>query len=135
MITRIPKQIPIMTAKAATGVGSTALVNDYKNVALLVTTAGNATLTVKVQGSLAAPENPPDFSSAASSSNPWTYVASYDMSDPSSVITGPTGISASGTDVVRQVIVNTDELVHLNASVTSRSAGSVNVVAVAYNNL
>lgn len=131
---RVPVRQTIMTSKATTGVGSTVTINDYQNDLLQIATAGNANLTIKIQGSLAAPTSPPDFSAAATATNPWAYLACYDLNDPSTIIVGSTGISFTGTDAVKNLVINTDGIVHLNASVTARVAGSVSVTSVSYNN-
>ena len=123
-----------MTAKATTGVGSSIVVNDYMNVMLDLSTASSANLTVKIQGSYQDSLTPPTFSSAASGTNRWFYVASYDLSDPTSIVVGNTGYSASGTDIVKGILVNTNGLVWLNCQVTARSAGNITIYAMVYTN-
>lgn len=123
-----------MTAKAATGVGSSILVNDYINLQIDLSTASNANLTIKVQGSYMPPDSPPTFSSAASATNRWFYVATYDLNDPSAVITGTTGYSFAGADGVKGILVNVDGLTWLNMEITARAAGSATATLLAYNN-
>ncbi len=121
-----------MSAKSTTGVGTAVEVNDYKNIQLDLSSQSNGNFTVKIQGSYA--DTAPTFSSAASATNPWFFVASYDLSDPSSIVTGATGYSTAGTDIVKGILVNTDALRWLNCSITAISAGSVNASAVVYTN-
>jgi len=121
-----------MTDKAATGVGSPQLVNDYKNIQIELVSATDANFTAKIQGSFA--ETCPTFSSAASATNPWFYVNSWDLSDITTNVTGATGYSASGTDIVKGILVNTDALRWLNLDVTAYSAGTITATAIVYNN-
>lgn len=121
-----------MTAKASDGIGTTALVNDYKNLTLALATASNANLVIKFQASIQ--EEEPNFAAAASATNQWDYVAVYDIQNPSSIIAGDTGITFSGTDDVRNLLVNIDGVKWLNAVISSYSAGSVNLTGIAYNN-
>jgi len=123
-----------MSAKATTGVGTPQLVNDFKNIQLSLTSQTSANFTAKIQGSFAAPESAPNFAAAASATNPWFFVNSWDLSDITTNVTGATGYAATGTDIVKGILVNTDALVWLNVSITAISAGSVNATAVIYNN-
>ncbi len=134
MQSRIPQRRAILTAKAANGVGTTMMVNDFQNIVVQIATTGSATLTVKVQGSLADPKTPPDFASAATAANPWTFIAAYDFVDPTSVIAGGTGIATTATDIVKNILVNTKGLVHLNLQGSGWSVGTVSATAITYNN-
>lgn len=132
MTQRYPLRQTILSAKASTGTGTAVNVQDFKNIQLEVSSASSADLTVKIQGSMA--ETSPDFSAAASTSNPWTYIASYDLNDPSAIIVGSTGVVYTGTDAVYNLLVNVDGLALVNATVTARAAGNVTVKALAFNN-
>lgn len=121
--------ITILNAQAATGTGVTVKVKDYRHIVLSFGTAGNANLTVKFQGSVS--DSAPDFSAAQSVSNHWDYVQVIDLQS-GSAINGDTGIAPSGTDDFRLFEVNVNGLVHLCATVTARSAGSVTVKAVGF---
>lgn len=121
-----------MDAKASDGIGTTALVNDYKNLTLALATASSADLVIKFQASIQ--ETEPNFAAAASVSNQWDYVAVYDLQNPSSIIAGDTGITFSGTDDVRNLLVNVDGIKWLNAIISSHSVGSVTLTGIAYNN-
>lgn len=126
------QSVTCLNAKAATGVGNAINVQDYRHVIIQLATASSANLTVKVagSGSLSAP----DFGSAASVSNHWTYLESYDNADTSAAIAGATGIVATGTDIVKTIVVNTDGISWINLNVTARSAGSVTAYVVGYTN-
>jgi hypothetical protein len=112
----------VLDAKAATGVGTTQDVSDYRHIILMVATASSANLTVKFQGS--AEGSAPAFGSAQSVTNHWDYIEIKDLQD-GSAIDGDAGISVAGTDDVRLFEVNTNGLRWFNASVTARAAGSV----------
>jgi len=122
-------QFTILDAKAATGIGSTLNVEDYKHIILAIGTATSANLTVKIQGSIS--DEAPTFSSAQSVANHWDYVQCKDLEDQAS-IDGDTGFSVTGTDDFRLIEVNTNGLKWINAVVTVRSAGSVTVKALPF---
>ena len=122
----------ILKGASADGTGQVAEVRDFMNCSILLSTSGNASGTVLIQGSLS--EKEPDFSSSPSATNPWDYIAVYDYSNPNTVITGPTGISASGSDIVKNLLVNVDGISWLNCLVTSYSAGEFNATFVGYSN-
>jgi hypothetical protein len=132
VISRIPNRADILSAKAATGTGKSFDVRAFKNVQLQVSTAGTSTLTVKIQASLS--DVAPDFSAAASTTNPWDYVACYDLSAPSSIINGATGFATTGTDICKNVLVNIDGITWLNATVTAYIGGNATVTAVVFTN-
>jgi hypothetical protein len=103
-------------------------------------TAGTATLTAKIQGAV---ENPvpasvgipkvPDFASAASATNHWTFLHSFDL-DGNSGVAGATGYAASGSDIVKTVKVNTSGMDWLCMQVSGRSGGNVSAWLVGYTN-
>lgn len=131
MRTRIPAR-SIFTTQAANGTGSPILVADFKNLMLELSTASSANLTIKIQGSIA--DVAPDFSAAASASNPWAYIASYNIENPSSIIVGSTGISFVGTDAVYFIMPNVDGLNYICATVSGYAAGNVNLKLTGYDN-
>jgi len=128
---RLPEKT-ILDAVAAVGFGTTINVSDYRHIMLKFSTDTSANLTFKIQGSLS--ETAPDFTAAQSTSNHFDFVGSFDLNDPSSVVTGDTGYSVTGTDDVKNIIVNVDGLTFLNAEVTARSAGSVTLKVVSFDN-
>lgn len=125
---------PILTAAAAVGAGVPMMVTDFQDVMLDVSTTGSANLTFKVQASMNPPGSPPNFGAAASSSNKWFYLHSYDLENPASGVVGSTGYSFSGTDGVKGIFANSDLVNWINVEVTARSAGSLTVVATACTN-
>lgn len=130
--TRYPFRQTIVTAQDATGTGNAVNVQDFMNIQLEISTETSADLTVNIQGSFA--DTAPDFSTTATTANPWTYIASYDYNDPSSVIVGATGIVYTGTDAVRNLLVNVDGLAWVNVTVTAYAAGTVTVKCLSFNN-
>jgi len=125
---RAYQNFDILTAKGATGVGTTILVEDYRNIMLSFATDGgtDANLTVKFQGSIAT--DAPTFSAAQSVSNHWDYIEVIDIED-GEPIDGDTGLAVSSTDDYRLFEVNTNGLKWINAVVTARTAGEVTVKA------
>ena len=121
----------ILNAAAAASTGSVVSVADYRNVNLQIGTASSANLTVKIQGSFS--DNMPTFSSAATVSNHWDYIACYDL-NTGLLVAGDTGFVVTGTDDFVNYKVNTDGLKWICATVTARSAGSVTVKADLYDN-
>ena len=121
----------ILNAAAAAFTGSVVSVVDYRNVNLQIGTASSANLTVKIQGSFS--DTVPTFSSAATVSNHWDYIACYDL-NTGLLVAGDTGFVVTGTDDFVNYKVNTDGLKWLCATVTARSAGSVTVKADLYDN-
>ncbi len=128
---RLPEKF-ILNAVAAVGFGTTINVSDFQHVLLKFSTDSSANLTFKIQGSLS--EEKPDFTAARSTSNHWDFVGSFDLNNPSSIVTGDVGFSVTGTDDVKNIIVNTAGLYHLNAEVTARSAGNVTLKVIAFDN-
>lgn len=126
MSNRDTKEYTILSAKAATGIGNTIAVEDFKNAVFSLATdgGGTANLTVKFQGSIQ--ETAPDFSSAQSATNHWDYIEVVDLQD-GAAIDGDTGIAKAGADDYRLLEANINGLKWLNAVVTARSAGSVTV--------
>lgn len=127
------KRRTILDAAEETGAGTGVNIISYKNIQLKVTSQGDFNGTIKIQGSLQQEE--PTWDSAASATNSWDYVACFDYINPATVIPGGTGFSATGTDIgTKNLLVNVDGMVWINAIVTARSAGSVNVELVAMDN-
>jgi hypothetical protein len=122
------KDLVILNAKAATGVDLTTgiMASDFRTAVIQLATASSAVLVVQIQAAVGA--TAPDFSAAASVSNPWIYVDAIDLADGSN-IPGGTGLAWTGTDAVRMVEVNTNHIDWLNVRVISRSAGSVTAKA------
>lgn len=122
--------ITILEAQAATGTGVSVNVKSWRHLVVSLAGASNADLTVKLQGSIA--DTAPDFSAAQSATNMWDYVLTVDLQN-GATINGDTGISMSGSNDFRLLEVNTNGLKHLCATVTARSAGSVTVRLIGFN--
>lgn len=122
----------VLNDVSANGAGNTVNIKDFKNVQLLVKTSGGTHATIKIQGSLA--ESEPNFGASATAANPWDYVAVYDLNDPTTILVGSTGIVLTGTDIVKNLLVNVDALTWLNVVVSGYSAGSISVQAGDFTN-
>jgi len=125
-----------MSAKAATGIGTSVDVSPYQQVSVVIAGSALADLTVKCKGSfLMSTDTNLDFSAAQSVTNLWDTIAMYDLqnggdgTNPGTIIAGDTGIVFTGSADVRQFILNTDGLRTINFDVTARVAGNVSVFA------
>lgn len=119
----------ILDAKAATGVGNTIAVRDFRNCVVRIGTASSANLTVKAQGAVALPSTnytAPNFAAAQTVANLWDYIQMIDLQN-GNPINGDDGFVVTGTDDFRQFEININGLDFINFSVTARSAGSVTV--------
>lgn len=116
---------------ATSGSGTTISVKSHKDIVLQIGTASSANLTVKIQGSVS--DIAPTFSSAASVSNHWDYVACYDL-NTGLLVAGDTGFVVAGTDDMVNYKINIDGLKWINATITARSAGSVTINAALFDN-
>jgi NCAIR mutase (PurE)-related protein len=122
--------IKVFTAQATTGDSQAYLVQDFRDVVLLLSTADNANLTVQVKGSIQ--DSIPNFAGAATASNQWDYIQLKDLEDQSS-LDGDVGVVYAGTDAVRQFELNVNALKWIGISVTARVAGSVDATIQPYN--
>ncbi len=122
--------IKVFTAQATVADSGAYLVQDFRHIILLLSTASSANLTVQVKGSIQ--DEMPTFSSAASASNQWDYIQLKDLEDQSS-LDGDVGVVYAGTDAVRQFELNVNALKWIGISVTARAAGSVNATIQPYN--
>lgn len=118
-----------LDAAAATGAGSAMDIAAFRHLVLSVITSGNANFTLKIQGSLATTQ--PTWTSAATPANNWQYVQAIDLADQS-VVNGATGVAATGTDINRQLEVNTNGLRWLNVIITAYSAGAITVLTMPF---
>lgn len=124
------KTYTILSAKAATGVGRSINVKDFRHCVLSFDTADSGSGTTKIQGSIL--EAAPDFTAAQTAANQWDYVQIKDLEDGSSV-DGDTGVVVAGTDDHRQFEVNINGLTWLTANVTAYAAGSITVKVTLFN--
>ena len=121
----------ILDAKAATGVGLSINVKDFRHLVVIIGTADNANLTVKAVGSIE--EDAPNFASAQAVDNMYDFIEMVDYQDGAK-IAGDTGIAPAGTDDFRILELNTNGLKWLNFRVTARVAGNVTVKLLAFSN-
>lgn len=121
----------ILNAASTQITGKSVMVSDFQHIEIGVFSANSANFTLKIQGSNQV--NSPDFSSAASPTNQWTYVQVIDLIDQS-VVNGATGIVTAGTDIARQLEINTNAFRWVAATITAISAGNVTVVITPYGN-
>lgn len=123
-----------MLSAAAADVWSKKLpVSAYNTIHIVVSTSGSADGDIKVGGSFL-PLEDVTFTSAAGVGNEWGYVALYDYNNPSSIIVGATGVAYSGTDSVRQFIVNVSGLNTLSVELDNYVAGAFTVKVFAVTN-
>lgn len=125
------KQFAILAAQAATGTGLAMDVESYMHVLLTISSQTSANFTVKFQVSMS--DTCPDFSAAQSATNEWDYLQIKNYQDGSTV-NGDTGVAFAGTDDVQIYEANTNGMKWICATVTARSAGSVNVKAKGFSN-
>lgn len=118
-----------MNAQAATGVGTAVNVENYKTVNLTVTGATLPTGTVKVAVSDA--ETVPDFSAAATATNPWSYVALVDLQS-GSVLAGNTGVAFAGTAATNMYSLNSNGMRWICPNVTAYTAGNYTILMRAH---
>lgn len=122
----ITLQQPILSAKATTGIGNPIDVSECDVVMLDLRSAGNANLTAKVVGSIA--DVLPDFTAAASPTNPWDTVQITPVNG-GAALAGGTGLVLTGTDGGGLYLVNCAGLKWLNLNVTARVAGTLSGIA------
>ena len=122
----------LLNAKAATGVSTTPLnVADFTSIIVAVTAPLNSTLTFKFQGSIGksvTDSSAPDFSATQSATNQWDYVSAYDYNDPTTLISGDTGVSIDNLAEAantRLYTINVSLLRWFSMSVTAYTDGSL----------
>lgn len=121
----------IFSAKAATGTGTPYSMPDFQHIMLALSSQSSANFTIKFQGSFS--DVCPAFGSAQSATNRWDYIQVKDYQN-NAAIDGDTGVAFAGTDDVRLFEFNTNGLKWICATVTARSAGSVNLHLQAFSN-
>jgi hypothetical protein len=119
--------IKILNAAGANGIGTPILVVDFRHLILSLNTSGNASATIRIQGSVQ--RQRPAFGSAQSRTNPWDYLRITDLEDMSS-IDGDTGIVLTGTDDHRQFEVETNGIVWLCPVISGFSAGVIDLTCM-----
>lgn len=125
------KLTTLLSASGANGWSAVFPVNDYRIVQIVISTASNASGTIKVAGSMLSGDDV-DYTASAEPGNEWDNIALYDLQDPSSIIAGDTGVVYAGTDAVRQLKVNVDAMKNIAVNLSGYAAGSFTVKAIGY---
>lgn len=122
----------VLDAKAANGIGSAMLVDDFRNIEATLTTSGSAAGVINFQ--ISNQETKPDFTAAASPTNIWTYAQAVDLADQSTVA-GATGITLSGTDTTRTLEININAARWFCVILSSWTVGAFTILAKPYNDV
>jgi hypothetical protein len=117
----------MFTAKAVAGVSIAHPLTGYDLIYFQLGTSGNANGTLKIQISFS--DAKPDFSSAATATNHWTYASTIDMA-PGTAVAGATGYVTAGTDIFKNIELNVGGAKWVSAELTY-TAGSWNLSAYA----
>ena len=121
------QQTQLFTGATATGSSVAVLVENFQHILATLSSSWSANFTIKFQWSMQLDR--PDFSAPQSSTNTWDYIQVKDYQNNAS-IDGDTGIAFAGTDDVRIVELNTNNLRWVGATITARIAGSINLFIV-----
>lgn len=110
---------------------SPVLCDDFRNAVLEFTATAGTTLTIKIKGSnfsrvdtTTTAENIPNFASADSVTNPWSYVQGINLAD-GSLIAGATGFTYTASAGTNKIEVNCNQLRWLGVEISGRSAGGI----------
>jgi hypothetical protein len=128
------QQIYPITVTSADGLvgGITLPCKGFRNVDFQFYTPALSAFVVKFVCSMQ--EAKPDFTSASSATNMWTYAQNINLNDGSSV-TGSTGITFSGeTSVAGEINENNSGIMWIGAIMSGRSAGTLTGVYTLSNN-
>jgi len=125
-------EVLILGAVGAVQTGNAYSVADYKHCMLTLSSASNASFTVKFQWSFA--ETAPNFSAAQSNTNRWDFIQVRDYQDNAS-IAWDTWVAFAGADDVRMFEFNTNGLRWINATITAYSAWTISVRLMAFSNV
>lgn len=117
-------ELPVLTAKGGTGIGTDIFMQDADVLKVTFDSANSGSGTVKFQTSDS--ETLPDFAAAQSLTNRWDYTEVIDNED-GAAIDGDTGVVLTGTDDHRSFSLNVDGAKWFNARVTARAAGDFTV--------
>lgn len=143
------KDINTGAAIAGNGVGANGwvmtapkivLCSDFRNAILHFNTAGTATLTVKLAGSLGKNRadqsthgDTPNFGATQSDTNPYAYLAAVNLED-GAVVEGDTGIAVAGTDLYRQYEANVNAIKYLTLIPSTWTQGAITAKIMVFNN-
>jgi hypothetical protein len=112
----------IFTAAAAAATGKAHLLEGYDKAIFSLKTATSANFTLKFQGSWE--ETKPDFSSAASATNPWIYLNVINR-DSGASVAGSTFVASAGTDMIMDYEINGSIPRWVCATISAQSAGTL----------
>lgn len=118
-------QAILLNAAAANGASTPQNFASFRDIELQLAQVGFSG-TIKFVGSNA--DAAPDFSSAASASNPWDYVQVVDQQDGSSVA-GGTGVTSVTVTSVRNLEANANAFKWFGAIISGYTAGSITLKA------
>ena len=113
---------------------------DVTNGIFQMTTAGTATLTVGVAGSLglvpsdvtlSVGTDTPNFGATVSKSNPYTFLQIVDLVD-NTAYDGGTGVAVAGTDIAKQFEININGQKYVTFIPTAWTAGSITIKLIGY---
>ncbi len=116
-------QIILLSAAAASTQSSAALVTSFRDIEFEISQVGFSG-TIKFVGSNY--DGVPDFSAAASVTNPWDYIQTIDQIDGSS-IAGGTGIVSVTITSERNLEANTNGMKWVGVKISNVTAGSVTI--------
>lgn len=117
-------------------------VENFRNIILQVNTAGTATTTMKVAGSLGKPNaqaltspryDYPNFGATVIPANPYTFLQIIDL-DTAAAVNGVTGIAVTGTDIGKQYEINVNAQKYATVFPISWSAGAITIKATLVTN-
>lgn len=128
-----------MSAKAATGVGTSFDCRKYQNVVIAVSAAVNSSLTFKFQGSIGsgvgAGGDSPEFGTAQAGDNHWDYVGFTDLQTAGTLVAGDTGVTVNNDTVVNNThlyMLNTQGLSFVNMDLTAYTDGDLSAFVVGF---
>ena len=105
--------------------------DDFRNAILEFTAIAGSTLTIKIKWSnfsrvdtQTTAENIPNFASADSVTNPWSYMQGINLAD-GSLIAGTTGFTYTASAGTNKIEVNANQVRWLGVEIAGLSAGGI----------
>jgi len=126
---RVPVQHTIFNGGNAVGWGTALNATQYKDIAVMCATASSANLTVEFY--VSCQEVEPTWTNAAAQDNVYDLVVAYDLSDTDVAGSATNSFVVAGTDDVKQYLISVDNIRWINAKISARSAGTVDVIVAA----
>lgn len=130
--------VPIVVTTRATATGVPVILVDVsqcQNIGVQIITeanSGNASGTVLCRGSMVA-SNAIDMTAAASFTNPWDYVAMFDL-DLQAITPGSTGVVFSSSNEVMNLELSTSTIRTIAFELANVTAGKFTITVYAVNN-